>query len=92
MRSTSCRATAWIEGRFRRAGGQLRLRSQSDQFDRQITLPARALFDVSAWAALPARLTAALRIDDAAGARQGDRAGVPWPGRVVVLVVQGEWQ
>ncbi len=86
------RATAWIEGRFGRAGGQLRLRRQSEQLDRQNTLPGRTLFDVSAWAPLPADLMASMRIDNATGVDHEERAGVPSPGRVLVLVVQGEWK
>ena len=86
------RATAWIEGRAGRAGGQLRVRSQSDQLDRQTTLPARTLLDVSAWAALPGDLTASLRLDNATGVNYEERADVPSAGRVLVLVVQGEWK
>jgi outer membrane receptor protein involved in Fe transport len=86
------RATAWIEGRLGRAGAQVRLRRQSEQLDRQNTLPGRTLLDVSAWAALPADLLASVRIDNAGGVDYEERAGVPSPGRVLVLVVQGEWK
>jgi outer membrane cobalamin receptor len=86
------RATAWIEGRFARFGGQIRARRQSSQIDRQVTLPARTLLDVGAWAALPGDLLASLRLDNAAGTAYDDRLGVPAPGRVLVLVVQGEWK
>jgi outer membrane receptor protein involved in Fe transport len=86
------RVTAWIEGRLPRAGGQIRLRSQSSQIDRQATLPSRTLLDLSAWAALPGDLTAALRLDNATGEAYDDRLGVPSPGRVLALVIQGEWQ
>jgi hypothetical protein len=86
------RATAWIEGRFTRVGGQVRMRWQSEQIDRQVTLPSRALVDVSAWAALPGDLLASLRLDNAAGVTYEERLGVPAPGRVLVLVVQGEWK
>jgi hypothetical protein len=86
------RATVWLEGGIGRAGAVVRARSQSGQLDRQITLPSRTLLDLSAWAALPGGLLASLRLDNAAGVAYEERAGVPAPGRVLALVVQGEWQ
>jgi outer membrane receptor protein involved in Fe transport len=86
------RATAWIEGRLGRAGWFARVRSQSEQIDRQAALPSRTLVDVSAWAALPADLAASVRLENAAGAAHHERLDVPAPGRVLVLAVQGEWR
>lgn len=86
------RASIWLALRRVRYGGTVRLRYQSRQIDRGVTLPAGTLFDLSAWARLPADLTATARLDNAVDRDYEDRAGVAAPGRVLMLAIQGEWK
>lgn len=86
------RATLWVQLRRARWGGTVRLRYQSRQVDRGATLPAGTLLDLSAWARLPADLTATARLDNAVDREYEERAGVAAPGRVLLLAIQGEWK
>ncbi len=86
------RASLWLALRRARWGGTVRLRYQSRQLDRGAVLPAGSLLDASAWARLPADLTATIRLDNAVDREFEDRAGVAAPGRVLMLAIQGEWK
>jgi outer membrane receptor protein involved in Fe transport len=86
------RAILWAQLRRARYGGTVRLRYQGRQLDRGTTLPAGTLVDLSAWARLPADLTATARLDNAVDRAYEDRAGVAAPGRVLMLAIQGEWK
>ena len=86
------RASLWVQLRGAGYGGTVRLRYQGRQIDRGSTLPAGTLLDLSAWARLPADLTATARLDNAVDREFEDRAGVAAPGRVLMLAIQGEWK
>ena len=86
------RATLWAQLRRARYGGTVRLRYQGRQIDRGSTLPAGTLLELSAWARLPADLTATARLDNAVDREFEDRAGVAAPGRVLMLAIHGEWK
>jgi hypothetical protein len=86
------RTTAWVTARRARFGGTARVRHQTRQIDRNAVLAPYTVLDLSAWAALPAGLMGTLRLDNATSTDYEIRSGIPAPGPVVTLVMQGEWK
>jgi outer membrane cobalamin receptor len=87
------RADAWISGRpERRITLLARGRYFAKALDRGMTVPAYALVELTASAQLARDYLAVLRVDDALDERPETRAGYFTPGRVIMLVLQGQWQ
>ncbi len=86
------RADAWVQGRpFAGITLLARGRYYHDAIDRMETVPAYALFDLTASMRLSRELLTVLRVDDALDERPETRAGYFTAGRVALLVLQGTW-
>jgi hypothetical protein len=87
------RADAWISGRpERRLTLLARTRYFGESIDRMMNVPSYALVDLTATAQLSKSHLAVLRVDDALDVRPELRAGYFAPGRVILLILQGQWQ
>jgi outer membrane cobalamin receptor len=87
------RADASVQGRpHSRLTLLARARYFADSVDRTVAVPGYALLDLTATATLSRELVGVLRVDDALNARPETRAGYFMPGRVLMFVLQGQWQ
>lgn len=60
--------------------------------DKTMTVPAYALVEATASAQLTREYLAVLKVDDALDVRPETRSGYHAPGRVISIVLQGQWQ
>ncbi len=91
-RLPSHRADMWLESKLhRRLSGLVRARYFGDSIDRTMTVPHYMLFELTLTAPLSREYLAVLRVDDLTNERPETRAGYFAPGRVVMLIVQGQW-
>ncbi len=87
------RADLWISAKAgRRVTLVARGRYVGESLDKMTTVPSYALIEVTATAQLSRELMAVLRIDDLLDERPETRSGYFAPGRVVMLVLQGQWE
>ncbi len=87
------RADAWISGHpDPRLTLLARARYFGESLDKMRTVPDYALVELTATAQITAEYLAVLRVDDALDERPETRSGYFAPGRVVMMIVQGQWQ
>lgn len=87
------RGDAWLRAQVaKRVSLLARTRYFGESIDRMMDVPGYALVDVTATAQLSRDHLAVLRIDDALDQRPELRAGYFSPGRVVMFLLQGQWQ
>ena len=86
------RGDAWVQARpDRRVSLVARGRFFGESIDRMMTVPGYALVELTATVQVSREHMAVLRVDDALDARPETRSGTFGPGRVALLVLQGQW-
>jgi outer membrane cobalamin receptor len=87
------RAEVWVQGTpDPRLSVLARVHYFGSTIDQQTTLPANTLLDVTATSPLSKKYLAVLRVDDLLDERPLTRAGYHTEGRVISLVLQGQWE
>jgi hypothetical protein len=86
------RADLWYASRFNsRFTAIARGRYFGSSIDKTMTVPNYFLIELTATAQLSREYLAVLRVDDLTDERPETRAGYFAPGRVVLLILQGQW-
>jgi vitamin B12 transporter len=87
------RADLWIQSVFTKRFSMIaRGKYIGEAIDKTMTVPNYFLIEVTATAQLTRDYLAVLRVDDLADERPETRSGYFTPGRVVMLILQGQWQ
>jgi outer membrane receptor protein involved in Fe transport len=87
------RGDAWVQGRLDRRFSLLaRVRYFGTSIDRMVDVPGYVLVEASATAQLSREYLAVLKIDDLVDEQPETRAGYHTAGRVIALVLQGQWE
>jgi outer membrane receptor protein involved in Fe transport len=87
------RAEGWVQVTpERRISVLARVRYLGESIDKTKLVSGYTLVEATATAALTKEYLAVLRIDDLLDVRPETRAGYHTPGRVIALVLQGQWQ
>jgi outer membrane cobalamin receptor len=87
------RADAWLQAApHRRLALIARVRYYGDAIDKTKPVSSYTLVEASASAELSREYLAVLRVDDLLDVRPETRGGYHAPGRVITLVLQGQWQ
>jgi len=87
------KADAWIAGRpHPRVRVLARARYTGESIDRSVVVPGYTLVELTATAQLSREYLAVVRVEDLADVRPETRAGYVSAGRVVTVVIQGQWE
>jgi outer membrane receptor protein involved in Fe transport len=87
------RADLWMETVFSTRFSMIaRGKYFGSSVDRTMTVPNYFLIELTATAQLTREYLAVLRVDDLTDERPETRSGYFAPGRVVLLILQGQWQ